>query len=190
MNKDIPSNCENPGDLLKQRQAYSLKGKIFLSKERIKEWYEHWDGMVYVSFSGGKDSTVLLHLVRSMYPEVPAVFSDTGLEYPEIKDFVRTVDNVTWIRPKLSYRQVIEKYGYAVDWKVINNKRLFIVGTKDTFAWSEKRETENVLSDIPYFFFSLFSLLLIQKFVIMKKIWINRFVSFFLIGEENIIISN
>ena len=114
MNKDIPANCENPGDLLKKRQGYNLQGKIFLSKERIKEWYEHWDGMVYVSFSGGKDSTVLLHLVRSMYPEVPAVFCDTGLEYPEIRDFVKTFDNVTWLKPKMTFRDVLKKYGYPV----------------------------------------------------------------------------
>ena len=56
MNKDIPSNCESPGDLLKERQGYTLKGKIHLSTQRIKEWYEYWDGQVYVSFSGGKDS--------------------------------------------------------------------------------------------------------------------------------------
>lgn len=46
-------------------------------------------GAVYVSFSGGKDSTVLKHIVDSMYSDVPAVFVNTGLEYPEIQHFVR-----------------------------------------------------------------------------------------------------
>ena len=35
-----------------------------LAKRRIMEWYDYWDGQVYVSFSGGMDSTVLLALVR------------------------------------------------------------------------------------------------------------------------------
>lgn len=83
-----------------------------MTKQRIREWYEHWDGEVYVSFSGGKDSTVLLDIVRSMYPDVPAVFVDTGLEYPEIREFVKRFDNVTWLKPKMTFKQVIEKYGY------------------------------------------------------------------------------
>jgi len=66
---------------------------------------------VYVSFSGGKDSTVLLHLVRSLYPEVPAVFCDTGLEFPEIKEFVRNTPDVTTIRPTMSFRKVLEIMG-------------------------------------------------------------------------------
>jgi len=93
--------------LLRERQGYSLRGKIYLSQQRIREWYEHWEGKVYVAFSGGKDSTVLLDLVRKLYPEVPGVFADTGLEYPEIKEFVHSVDNIEWIRPRMSYRQVI-----------------------------------------------------------------------------------
>jgi 3'-phosphoadenosine 5'-phosphosulfate sulfotransferase (PAPS reductase)/FAD synthetase len=99
---------------LQQLQALPLEVKIRKTQERIKEWYEHWNGQVYVSFSGGKDSTVLLHIVRQMYPDVEAVFVDTGLEYPEIRDFVKTFDNVAWLRPKMNFKQVIEKYGYPV----------------------------------------------------------------------------
>jgi len=99
---------------LRQRQSLPLDGKILFSQKRIKEFYEKLEGNVYVSFSGGKDSTVLLHLVRSLFPSVPAVFVDTGLEYPEIRDFVKTIDNVEWLRPKMPFNQVIEKYGYPV----------------------------------------------------------------------------
>lgn len=103
---------------LKELQALPLKYKVMITKQRIQEWYEHWDGKVYVSFSGGKDSTVLLHIVREMYPEVPAVFVDTGLEYPEIREFVKEIDNVVWLKPKMNFKQVVEKYGYPVISKV------------------------------------------------------------------------
>jgi 3'-phosphoadenosine 5'-phosphosulfate sulfotransferase (PAPS reductase)/FAD synthetase len=49
-----------------------------------------------------------------MYPDVPAVFADTGLEYPEIREFVLKHENVTVVRPKMNFREVIEKYGYPV----------------------------------------------------------------------------
>lgn len=99
---------------LTQMQSLPLDVKIQKSLQRIKEWYEAFDGLVYVSFSGGKDSTVLLHLVRSLYPEVPAVFIDTGLEYPEIRAFVKTIDNVIWIKPKYHFTEILEKYGYPI----------------------------------------------------------------------------
>lgn len=98
---------------LQELQALPLYLKIRLTKQRIREWVNRYgeDG-VYVSFSGGKDSTVLLHLVREEYPDVPAVFVDTGLEYPEIREFVKTFDNVEWLKPKKNFRQVIQDYGY------------------------------------------------------------------------------
>lgn len=97
---------------LQQMQQLPLDIKILKSNLRIREWYEYYDGDVYISFSGGKDSTVLLHLVRSIYPNVPAVFCDTGLEFPEIKDFVRQTPNITWIKPKMKFNNVIKEYGY------------------------------------------------------------------------------
>ena len=48
---------------LRRLQSLPLEDKITLTKLRIQEWYEHWGGAVFVSFSGGKDSTVLLKLV-------------------------------------------------------------------------------------------------------------------------------
>ncbi len=100
---------------LKQLQALPLEIKVAKTKQRIREWVDFFgiDG-VYVSFSGGKDSTALLHIARELYPDIPAVFSDTGLEFPEIREFVKTVENVTWIKPKLNFKQVIEKCGYPV----------------------------------------------------------------------------
>lgn len=48
-------------------QALPLEAKISRSKARIRTWYELWQGRVHVAWSGGKDSSVLLHLVRSRY---------------------------------------------------------------------------------------------------------------------------
>ena len=98
-------------DFLKQRQALPLESKIAMSITRIREWVEHWDGNVYVSYSGGKDSTVLLDIVHSIYPDVPAVFCDTGLEYPEVRELALKKADVV-LKPKMSFKQVIEKYGY------------------------------------------------------------------------------
>ena len=106
---------------LKQLQALPLDIKIRKTEQRIREWYEHWEGGVYVSFSGGKDSTVLLDIVRRLYPDVPAVFSDTGLEYPEIKEFVKTFPNVTIVRPKHSFKEILTKYGYPIISKEVAN---------------------------------------------------------------------
>lgn len=65
-------------------------------------------------FQGGKDSTVLLDLVRRIYQDVPAVFIDTGLEYPELREFVKTIPNVIWLKPEMNFKKVIQTYGYPI----------------------------------------------------------------------------
>jgi len=117
---------------LKIMQSWSLQRKIQVTQTRIIEWYQHWEGKVYVSFSGGKDSTVLLDLARRIYPDVEAVFVDTGLEYPEIREFVKTKENVVWLYPqkynqktkqyeRYTFKQVLDDYGYPVISKEVSD---------------------------------------------------------------------
>lgn len=108
---------------LKELQSYPIDMKIWLTRQRIREFVrEFGDDSVYVSFSGGKDSTVLLDIVRKDYPNVEAVFVNTGLEYPEIVEFVKQHENVTILRPKKNFRMVLTEYGYPVISKEVSSK--------------------------------------------------------------------
>lgn len=99
---------------LRQRQSMPLDAKIIMSQRRIKAWHEHYKGRVYVAFSGGKDSMVLLHLVRQAYPNTPGVFVKTGLQYPSVVTLAQGQSNVRTIRPKMTFRQVLDHYGFPV----------------------------------------------------------------------------
>lgn len=107
MNKHLPHD-------LAQMQSLPLESKIIMTQQRIRQWYEYWDGMVYVSFSGGKDSTVLKHIVDGMYDDVPSLFVNTGLEYPEIQKFAKSQNNVVVVRPEMNFNDILKKYGYPV----------------------------------------------------------------------------
>lgn len=95
-------------------QSWDLNRKIMVTQTRLTEWYQRNDGKIYISFSGGKDSTVLLHIARKLFPAVHAVYIDTGLEFPELRNFVKTIDNVTWLKPEMDFRTVIQNYGYPL----------------------------------------------------------------------------
>lgn len=99
--------------ILEQYRHLPLIAKVHMSQARIREWYDHWQGQVCISFSGGKDSTVLAHLVHEYYPDVPLVFANTGLEYPEIQAFARKM-GAEFVRPKMSFSEVISTYGYPI----------------------------------------------------------------------------
>ena len=113
---------------LYQMQCLPLTAKIRMTERRIREWVDVYgeDG-VYVSFSGGKDSTVLLDIVinRCGFKNVPAVFVDVPTQYPELKDF--SIDfceknnvQLTILKPKLSFAQVCDRYGFPLISKEIS----------------------------------------------------------------------
>lgn len=135
----------------KKLMALDVQDKEILTYEKLDEWYTAWGGQCYVSFSGGKDSTVLAYLAarylssfRTPHWELNLVFVNTGLEYPEIQKFVneyaawlrrefpRVTVNIRRLRPKMNIRQVVTKYGTA-----LLAKRCQIA-----FGWLERTETK------------------------------------------------
>nr|DAW56155.1 MAG TPA: phosphoadenosine-phosphosulfate reductase [Caudoviricetes sp.] len=121
---------------LKIMQSFSLETKIQMTKQRIRDWYEAYNGLVYVSFSGGKDSTVLKHIVDNMYSDVPSVFVNTGLEYPEIQKFAKSQKNVITVTPAMRFDEVIKMYGYPVISKEVSKR------VKEYHNAEKKRQVE------------------------------------------------
>lgn len=116
-------------------QPYELKPSF--SMKRVYQWHRYWDGKIYVSFSGGADSTVLAYIVCEAYMQygldgtLPLVFSDTGMEFPEIRAFVK--DYADWLRqkfPDLDIELVIIRPKHSFKW--ICEHKGFPIISKDT----------------------------------------------------------
>ena len=93
-------------------QSLPLEIKIRKSLRRIEEFIDYYgENGVYISFSGGKDSTVLLDLVRKVNKNIEAVFVINPVQ-PETFKFIKTIDNLTILKPEMTFEEVVKKYGY------------------------------------------------------------------------------
>lgn len=143
---------------LETMRAWTLQRKIQVTQTRLFEWWIKFDGRIYISFSGGKDSTVLADLAARMYrankgvdPDrndpLTLVFVNTGLEYPEIQKFVR--EFAEWLRvtyeipvnleillPAMTFMDVLTKYGYPVISKEIAKSAYY---ARRGSEWAVKR---------------------------------------------------
>lgn len=126
---------------LRLLQAYPLDLKIQKTQVRIQEFVDRFgeDG-VYIAFSGGKDSTVLLDICRKMYPGMVAVFCDTGLELPPVRKFVMSKENVKIAKPMYSYKDIIRKYGYPIASKEVSETIYYARSICDRDTLSTRRK--------------------------------------------------
>lgn len=139
---------------LYQWQALPLNIKVRMTAERIRNWVNEFgeDG-VYLSFSGGKDSTVLGHIIREVcgYKNIPFVFVDVPTQYPELKQFAKTFDNLVILKPKISFAQVCEKYGFPMISKEVSN---CVSGARKYVKYLDMQKSNNtILTDrqtVPY----------------------------------------
>lgn len=124
--EQLSLNSKARKNMLKSFQQLPLEVKIQKSMMIIDEAIrEFGQDKIYISYSGGKDSTVLSHLVRTKYPNILHIFSDTTNEYPE------TLQHIIWeqkynhmnlirVRPRdgkgkaFNFRRVVDEYGYPM----------------------------------------------------------------------------
>lgn len=130
---------------LYQMQSLPLSAKISMTARRINEWVNEFgeDG-VYLSFSGGKDSTVLAHIIREVcgYKNIPFVFVDVPTQYPELKEFAKTFDNLVILKPKISFAQVCEKYGFPMISKEVSN---CVSGARKYVKYLDSQKSKNTI---------------------------------------------
>lgn len=107
-----------------------LEQKITKAQERIESLYYETKGQCYLSFSGGKDSTVVLALIKQCEElltipinSIPVVFCDTGIELGATRDFVNWCkenyyQNIQIIRPQVSFDWIIKNKGKPIKSKL------------------------------------------------------------------------
>ena len=141
------ANKENKHTMtdLYQMQSLPLSAKIRMTQNRIDGWVDEFgeDG-VYVSFSGGKDSTVLADIVRNVcgYKNIPFVFVDVPTQYPELKQFAQTFDNLVILKPKISFAEVCEKYGFPMISKEVSN---CVSGARKYLKYLDNKKNANTI---------------------------------------------
>ena len=130
---------------LYQMQSLPLSAKISMTARRINEWVNEFgeDG-VYLSFSAGKDSTVLGHIIRVVcgYKNIPFVFVDVPTQYPELKQFAQTFDNLVILKPKISFAEVCEKYGFPLISKEVSN---CVSGARKYLKYLDNKKNANTI---------------------------------------------
>ena len=87
---------------------------------KIKSINEQYDleNNAYISFSGGKDSTILHYLLDLALPgnKIPRLFLNTGIEYIYIFNFVKELakkdDRIKILNAGKNIKETLKKVGY------------------------------------------------------------------------------
>ncbi|MFW6047152.1 MAG: phosphoadenosine phosphosulfate reductase family protein [Candidatus Woesearchaeota archaeon] len=114
-----PSRLSKAWKTLYKLENYPLDEKVEYSKSLIIEALDNSKNPT-ISWSGGKDSTVVLHLIKEIYPSIPIIFVDMDTLFPETKKYVYDLAsswklNLYIEKPiENTFESITEKYGYPI----------------------------------------------------------------------------
>lgn len=155
-------------DVVRLRLAWSLDMKIEYFCKIVSEFVIFCKGECYSSFSGGKDSQIGIEIIDRIwdgtykhitpnwerlvkYDKPTKVYSNTGLEFPEIVEHVKKFEDVTVVKPKIGFTRVIAEYGFAIGSKkiamMIKRLRGYIATPSDKNAATKNLYLTGIKSD-------------------------------------------
>lgn len=124
---------------------YSDQNVYEAAKSRIRQIFENHSGSrISVSFSGGKDSTTVLFLVKEVMDEmgiskIPVFWCDQEIEAPMVVDYTRKIMNLPWVEP-LWVQSAYPKYNAHIgEWDM---------AWKPGVEWVRDKEPEGTFTDI------------------------------------------
>jgi len=126
---------------------YSDKSVYEAAKDRIRWIFKEFpERKKVVSFSGGKDSTTVLHLVKEVMDEmgiakIPVFFCDQEAEAPQTIDYVRKVMNFDWVEP-------FWIQSFFQEWNSSKGEWFNVWGPGE--KWCREKEPNNPYVDCPY----------------------------------------
>jgi 3'-phosphoadenosine 5'-phosphosulfate sulfotransferase (PAPS reductase)/FAD synthetase len=100
----------------------TFEQKIIAAENVIHKAYEKENGNLFISFSGGKDSTILRHIALKLYPNLKVVFSNTTNELAEVLKYIKTFPNIITVTPNLNFKEVVQKHGFPLVSKEVSQK--------------------------------------------------------------------
>lgn len=103
---------------LKDTQRAPFESKLGESRARVSWVLEHHTRPA-VAWSGGKDSTVLLHIALSLKPNIDVVWVNTGVEFPECMHFIMDLKarwnlNLHVAKPAVTFWKVVNEFGWPM----------------------------------------------------------------------------